>query len=63
MSKQKKARKPGKSKEQKKAEEVKFAELEKIIKAKLDTDQLNALVASIVRNENKAKIQTIGVFL
>lgn len=55
MSKQKKARKPGKTKEQKKAEEVRLAELEKIIKARLDSDQLNALVAAMIKNESKAR--------
>lgn len=55
MGKQKKTRKPGKSKEQKKAEAVRLAELEGIIKAKLDTDQLKALVAAMIKNESKAR--------
>lgn len=55
MGKQKKTRKPGKSKEQKKAEAVRLAELEGIIKARLDTDQLNALVAAMIKNESKAR--------
>lgn len=55
MSKQKKKRKPGKTKEQRKAEAVRMAELQKIIKDRLDTDQLNALVASIVKGEDRAR--------
>ena len=55
MAKTKKPRKPGKSREQRAAEAAFHAEIGESIKKHLTGAELNELVASIVRVENKAR--------
>ena len=55
MGKSRKPRRKGKTKEQRAAEAACHAEIGESIKRNLSTAELNELVASIVRMENKAK--------
>lgn len=55
MGKSKKPRRPGKSREQRAAEAALHAEIGESIKKHLTGAELNELVASIVRVENKAR--------